>query len=101
MNDLHPLGKLLLSVLYIFIVVSFNKYALVPLIVMSVYPIFGFIVGELSFKEGIYRMRVILPLVLFVGIFNPFVDKQVIGHIGVLEITGGVLSMLTVMIKGF
>lgn len=101
MNDLHPLGKLLLSVLYIFIVVSFNKYALVPLIVMSVYPIFGFIVGELSFKEGIYRMRVILPLVLFVGIFNPFVDKQVIGHIGELEITGGVLSMLTVMIKGF
>nr|WP_297763237.1 cobalt ECF transporter T component CbiQ [uncultured Butyrivibrio sp.] len=101
MNSLHPLGKLLLSVLYIFTVVSFNKYALEPLIVMSVYPIFSFIVGELSFKEGIYRMRLILPLVLFVGVFNPFLDRQIVGNIGELAVSGGVLSMITVMIKGF
>ena len=101
MNSLHPLGKLLLSVLYIFTVVSFNKYALAPLIVMSVYPIFSFIVGELSFKEGIYRMRLILPLVLFVGVFNPFLDRQIVGYIGELAVSGGVLSMITVMIKGF
>lgn len=101
MNSLHPLGKLLLSVLYIFTVVSFSKYALVPLIVMSVYPIFSFIVGELSFREGLYRMRLILPLVLFVGVFNPFLDKQIVGYIGTAAISGGVLSMITVMIKGF
>lgn len=101
MNSLHPLGKLLLSVLYIFTVVSFNKYALAPLIVMSVYPIFSFIVGELSFKEGIYRMRLILPLVLFVGVFNPFLDRQIVGYIGELAVSGGALSMITVMIKGF
>ena len=101
MNDLHPLGKLLLSVLYIFTVVSFDKYALTGLIVMSVYPIFGFIVGELSFKEGLYRMRLILPLVLFVGVFNPFFDRQVVTMMGALSITGGVLSMVTVMLKGF
>ncbi|WP_242829076.1 cobalt ECF transporter T component CbiQ [Butyrivibrio sp. XBB1001] len=101
MNSLHPLGKLLLSVLYIFTVVSFNKYALAPLIVMSVYPFFSFIVGELSFKEGIYRMRLILPLVLFVGVFNPFLDRQIVGYIGKLAVSGGVLSMITVMIKGF
>ena len=101
MNELHPRGKLLLSVLYIFIVVSFDKYKVVPLIVMSVYPFFGFIAGELSFKEGIYRMRLILPLVLFVGIFNPFFDKQIVGMIGSVPVTGGVLSMFTVMLKGF
>ena len=95
MNDLHPMGKLLISVLYIFTVVSFNKYALAPLIVMSVYPIFSFIVGELSFKEGIYRMRLILPLVLFVGVFNPFLDRQIVGYIGELAVSGGVLSMIT------
>lgn len=101
MNDLHPLGKLLLSVLYIFTVVSFDKYALVPLIVMSVYPIFGFIVGELSLKEGLYRMRLVLPLVLFVGIFNPFFDRVPIGMIGTIPVSGGLLSMITVMLKGF
>ena len=108
MNDLHPLGKLLLSILYIFTVVSFDKYALTPLIVMSVYPIFGFIVGELSFKEGIYRMRLILPLVLAVGIFNPFFDKTQFLVFSLsaeqssgIWITGGQISMITLMLKGF
>ena len=76
MNNLHPLGKLLISVIYIFLVTSIDKYDIVTLILMSVYVIFTFIIGELSVKEGIYRMRLILPLVLFVGIFNPFFDKS-------------------------
>ncbi len=101
MNLLHPLGKLLISVLYVFIVASFHKYALQPLILMAVYPVFGFILGDLSFKEGIYRMRLILPLVIFVGIFNPFIDKNVLFLLGNLEVTGGMISMVTLMLKGF
>lgn len=107
MNDLHPLGKLLLSVIYIFITVSFGKYSLAPLIIMAIYPFFGFIIGELSIREGLYRMRLILPLVIFVGIFNPFFDKQVLFYIGGslqnpgIPVTGGVISMLTLMLKGF
>ena len=107
MNDLHPLGKLLLSVIYIFITVSFGKYSLAPLIIMAIYPIFGFIIGELSIKEGLYRMRLILPLVVFVGIFNPFFDRQVMFYIGGSggqtgnPVTGGIISMVTLMLKGF
>ena len=107
MNDLHPLGKLLLSVIYIFITVSFGKYSLAPLIIMAIYPIFGFIIGELSIKEGLYRMRLILPLVVFVGIFNPFFDRQVMFYIGGsggqtgIPVTGGIISMVTLMLKGF
>ncbi len=108
MNRLHPLGKLLVCVFYIVCVASFHKYALSQLILMSVYPVFGFIAGELSFKEGLYRMRLILPLVIFVGIFNPFFDKTPLftfggageGSFGI-PITGGVVSMLTLMLKGF
>ena len=108
MNELHPLGKLLVCVLYILTVASFDKYDLARLILMAAFPVFGFIVGELSFKEGIYRMRLILPLVIFVGIFNPFFDRKVLFFVrptgaGGLEIpiTGGMISMLTLMLKGF
>ena len=101
MNDLHPLGKLLISVLYIFTVVSFGKYEMAPLILMSAYPIFGFIVGELSIRQGIYRMRLILPLVIFVGILNPFFDKDILFYVGNIGVSGGVISMLTLMLKGF
>ena len=101
MNRLHPLGKLLLSVLYIFTVVSFDKYKVTPLILMSVYLIFGFIIGELSFREGIYRVRLVLPLVIFVGILNPFFDIRVLFYLGTFAVTGGMVSMLTLMLKGF
>ena len=101
MNDLHPLGKLLISVLYIFTVVSFDKYDIAPLILMAAYPIFGFILGDLSFRTGLYRMRLILPLVIFVGILNPFFDRTTVMYIGSIGVSGGVISMITLMLKGF
>lgn len=67
---------------------------------MSVYLVFCFVVGELSLIEGLYRMRLILPLVMFVGIFNPFFDKEILFYIGNIGISGGVLSMITLIIKG-
>ncbi|MBQ9632470.1 MAG: cobalt ECF transporter T component CbiQ, partial [Lachnospiraceae bacterium] len=100
MNRLHPAGKLLLGLVYILIVVSLDKYDLCRALALSVYPIFGFIIGELSLKEGLYRMRLILPLVVFVGIFNPFFDRQILFRIGSFGVTGGVLSMATLMLKG-
>jgi cobalt/nickel transport system permease protein len=106
MNELHPLGKLLVCVFYILTVTSFDKYVLDKLIIMAVFPVFGFVVGELSFKEGLYRMRLILPLVLFVGIFNPFLDRNTLFYINEgaanqIAVSGGVISMLTLMLKGF
>ena len=100
MNMLHPLGKLLVSVLFIVITVSFPKYELVGLLVMGVYLIFGFVVGELSVVSGLYRMRLILPLVAFVGILNPFFDRTPGFLLFGFTVTGGVISMLTLMIKG-
>ncbi|MCR4618980.1 MAG: cobalt ECF transporter T component CbiQ [Lachnospiraceae bacterium] len=104
MNRLHPLGKLLVCVIYIFVVASFDKYAIDKLIVMAIFPVFCFIVGDLSLKEGLYRMRLILPLVLFVGVFNPFFDRKVLFTMAVagsqVQVTGGVISMLSLMVKG-
>ena len=120
MNFLHPLGKLLVCVFYILTVASVDKYDLQRLILLAVFPIFGFVVGELSLKEGLYRMRLILPLVIFVGIFNPFFDREVLFRIGGsldpatgaasgvavsgaasgLAVTGGMVSMVTLMLKG-
>ena len=100
MNGLHPLGKLLVSVLFILVTVSFPKYALVPVLSMGIYLIFGFIVGELSLLDGLYRMRLILPLVIFVGILNPFFDRTPVAVWGGITITGGMLSMISLMVKG-
>ena len=111
MNRIHPLVKLLLTVMYIGVTVSFDKYDFSGVLSMAVYPIIIFILSDLSFKNALYRMRVGLPMVCIVGIFNPFFDKEVAGYIelgttadGVMRtlvVTGGVVSMLSLMVKGF
>ena len=111
MNRIHPLVKLLLTVMYIGVTVSFDKYDFSGVLSMAVYPIIIFILSDLSFKNALHRMRVVLPVVCIVGVFNPFFDKEVAGYIelgttadGVMRtlvVTGGVVSMLSLMVKGF
>ena len=98
-NRLHPLGKLLLTVFYIAVTVSFPKYSLPGLITMAVYPAAVFLVADLSFGEALRRLRVVLPLVCVVGILNPFFDRTPVLTIGTLAVSGGVLSMVTLMVK--
>lgn len=75
-NRMHPLVKLVLTLLYIVVVVSFSKYDLAHLLLMGVYPIVLFVLGEISFRESFRHLRVILPLVCIVGIFNPFLTAR-------------------------
>ncbi len=100
LNNLFPPFKLITTVLYICLTVSFDKYEFLPLVSMALYPLVIFLLGELSFKDALYRLRVVLPVVCVIGIFNPFFDKAVITKIGSFYITGGMLSFITFMIKG-
>ena len=98
-NQIHPLVKFVLTVAYIAMVVSFSKYDLIGLVGMMVYPIAGFILAELSFKDSLKRLRIVIPLVCLIGIVNPFFDRVPI-QIGDITVNGGVISMFTLIFKG-
>lgn len=99
-NRLHPLVKLWVTILYIGITVSFPRYNLSGLLVMAVYPVILFVVGEISFKDSLRRLRLVLPLVCVVGLLNPLFDKDIVARFGNLAVSGGVISMITLMLKG-
>lgn len=96
---LHPLAKLIVTVGYILVLMSFGKYDLAGLLAMLIYPLLGFHLGKLSWREGLWRLRFVLPIVGFVGIANPFFDKQSI-LLGSISVQAGFLSFLTLMLKG-
>lgn len=98
-NQIHPLVKFVLTLVYILAVVSFHKYDVAGLAGMAVYPAAVFILAELSFVDSLKRLKLVLPLVCFVGILNPFLDKNVILFQGV-PVSAGVLSMATLIMKG-
>ena len=99
MNNVHPLVKLLLTIGYIALVVSFGKYDIMGLLGMAVYPIAMFILGDIPVKSTFARLKVVLPLVCFIGLFNPFFDKTLVTFYGI-TVRAGVISMVTLMLKG-
>lgn len=99
-HSLHPLAKLLVTILYIVVTVSFDKYDLFGIIVMVIYPVLMFEASGISVRSCFYKLRLVLPLVLAVGIINPFLDHTTLAYIGGVRISGGFVSMITLMLKG-
>ena len=99
-HALHPTAKLLTAIIYILVTISFDKYDLGGLVPMVLWPILLFQISGIEVKTCFYKLRIVLPLVMAVGLFNPFFDKTVLLQIGGIAISGGVISMLTLMLKG-
>ena len=99
-HALHPAAKLLVTVAYILVTLSFPKYDLSGLVPMLLWPILLFQLAGIEVRGCFYKLRFVLPLVMAVGLFNPLFDRAILLHIGPMAISGGVLSMLTLMLKG-
>lgn len=100
LNRLHPLIKLLVTLWYLILILSFSKYNLSGLLAMSLYPISLMLIGDFSLQEVFRSLKGLLLLLLVVGIANPFLDRQVISYLGSLPITGGMFSMSSLFMKG-
>ena len=99
-HRLNPLCKLLVTVFYIAVVVSFPKYSLSALVVMVLYPVLLFQAAGIPMGLCFHKLRIVLPLVCAVGLVNPFLDHTPLMRLGSVVITGGMVSMVTLMLKG-
>jgi len=99
-NRIHPLVKFCLTILYLICVISCGRYDLSRVLGLALYPFLMFELSGLPFGEALYRLRIVLPLVCIVGIFNPLLDRRPGAEIFGFTLTMGLLSMLTLMIKG-
>ena len=99
-HRLHPAAKLLTTIAYIAVTVSFGKYQLSSLLVMILYPALLFSLTGIGVGTCLRKLRFVLPLVLAVGLFNPLFDRATLLTVGDVAVSGGVVSMVTLMLKG-
>lgn len=99
-HRVDPLVKLIVTLVYIIVTMSYDKYNFFGLFVMILIPVTLYQISGIPVRTGLYKLRFALPLIAFVGIFNPLLDKSVIMVIGSVSITGGWVSFITVMLKG-
>lgn len=99
-HRLHPLVKLAVTFFYIAAVVSFPKYGFSALTAMVLYPVAVFQLAGIPVRTCFRKLRFVLPLVCAVGLLNPFFDRAPMLVLGPVVISGGVISMVTLMLKG-
>lgn len=99
-HSLDPGAKLVVTIAYILFTVSFHKYALSALVPMVLFPVLLFQLSGIPVSTCFYKLRIVLPLVMAVGLFNPIFDRAPLLYLGGVAVSGGVISMITLMLKG-
>ncbi len=99
-HRLCPAAKLLTTIAYIAVTVSFGKYQLSGVLMMILYPALLFSLSGVPVGTCFRKLRFVLPLVLAVGVFNPIFDRAPALVVGGTAVSGGVVSMVTLMAQG-
>jgi len=98
-HRIDPRAKLITTLTYIVTVMSFGRYDLSGVIPFLLYPILIVIVGNLPLMYLIKRMGIVLPFILFIGIFNPILDQSIGAKFGTFTISGGWISFFSIVIR--
>ena len=97
-HKIHPLVKLLTTVSYLTVVVSFGKYDIGALLPLLLYPSMIFALAEIPVKPIFMRILLVLPLMIGIGILNPFFDHEIF-LLGDIEISRGWVTFLSLLIR--
>lgn len=99
-NSIHPVARFIVAFVFVVTTISFGKEQLAPLFGMLVYLILISFWEEIPVISMLKRVRVILFMLLLIGIANPILDRTKVMAIGTIVITRGMISMLTLFLKG-
>lgn len=98
-HRLDPRAKVLTTLVFLVCVVSFGKYDVVQLLPFVVYPVVLAAGGRIPLGLVGRILLVVSPFALVVGVFNPFLDRQVVAEIGGLQISGGWVSYASIILR--
>jgi len=98
-HRLDARAKLITTVLFIVTVVSFDKYAVSALLPLILFPVATTALGNIPVGAIIRKVLIVSPFAVMIGIFNPFFDRQILMHIVGLPVSGGVVSLTSILLR--
>jgi len=97
-HSVHPLIKVITTVIYLAVVVSFGKYEIAGMLPFLFYPVIIFAFAEIPVTPILKRMLLAAPFVIGIGILNPLFDHQTF-ILGGIAISMGWITFLNIVIK--
>ena len=98
-HRLDARAKVLVTLVFILCVVSFNRYELSALFPFFIFPVVMISLAGLPPRFILGKITLICPFVLAVGIFNPLFDREILLHLGPLGISGGWISLASILAR--
>jgi cobalt/nickel transport system permease protein len=101
-SPLHRLdarAKGLTTLIFLIAVMSFGRYEVSALMPLFVYPFALTAWGNLPAGFLLRKVALAAPFALFVGIFNPFLDRETLSWIGSHPVSGGWLSFASILLR--
>lgn len=95
---LHPLAKLLATLMFLVVVLSYGSTEIAALIPFFLYPVLLLSLSEVPLRTVLFRLLLIEPFVLLIGIFQAFLNQHPI-QIGAVTLTAGQITLLSLLIK--
>ena len=98
-HRLDPRAKILVTLAFIVVVMSFDRHELSPLVPLTLYPIGLFALSGLPARPLLVLTAIASPFALMVGIFNPLFDTQPMVSLFGVQISGGWISFASIVLR--
>lgn len=98
-HRIDPRAKVIATAIFIVCVVSFGRYEVLALLPFVLFPVVLASEGGVPFPLVGRILLVVSPFALLVGIFNPWFDREAVAQIAGLEVSGGWVSYLSIVLR--
>jgi cobalt/nickel transport system permease protein len=98
-HRLDPRAKLLVTLFYCAVAVSFDRYTVSALIPLIAYPVFLCTVGKIPFSYIGRKILLVSPFALTIGIFNLLSEPQPVSEIFGITVSAGQVSFVSILLR--
>ena len=98
-HRLDARAKVLTTFIFVVVVAYFDKYAVVSLLPLFLFPLALVVLARLPLSFLAKRLLLVAPFALLVGVFNPLLDQQTQLLLGTFEVAGGWLSFASILLR--
>jgi cobalt/nickel transport system permease protein len=92
-------AKVLTVLLFIVVVASYDRYAVIGLLPLFLFPMTMLLWARLPRIFFVKRLLLVAPCAIFIGIFNPLFDHQFSVSLGPLVLSSGWISFVSIILR--
>ena len=94
-----PRAKVLVTLLFIVTVLSFDRYRVAALLPLALFPCVQAAQGEMPARMLLRTLWLASPFAMLVGIFNPFFDREPMLVLAGVSISAGWVSFAAILVR--